>query len=369
MWGAEGRSAAQRLVALAQFISIWKPEEVLARGRPALVNASKEQVEDTLAVLKVLRPLHTAARVLAGSNRVPLRWRSCGLVVQVPTPEADYIAEKGGVILDATPDLLELKHLCSGGFELVKVVVADGAKVERTVRYCSEASRRRLLPKGEPDWKKVAPLVREALDRAKEAGVQKLLLVTYKPLVERLKKPDSPCAALFDEWKKDGRGLDFAHYGAVRGLNRWETFNGCVSLGDPWQPVEALGDRAAVLGVHPDIYRREAAARELAQVHGRLRAPSRKTAAWLLHIGRLAPSDWSTLNTKVETVRRGPRFDASSLTPAELKTLVEKVGGVIKAAAIAGCDRRTLGRYLRGERLIPEPVARLLSASVTAPVR
>jgi hypothetical protein len=314
--------------------------------------------------LRLLRPLRLAAEAVLDRGVEALRWRSRKLVVRQPTLVAQDLKLHGGVILDATPDLDELGEL-RPDLRVVELAVVDGATVIRRALYRPRASRAHLLKNKEPVWSRVRQLLSQALERVGEAEGQKLLVVSYKAVIEGLKRPTNPCADLLAEWVTDGGQIDFTHYHAQRGLNSWKEFDACVTIGDPWPDVESFGERAEELEVEHDEYLRRFAARELAQTHGRLRAPSRKAPAFLLHLGTVAPSDWHDGNAEVETQQAGrPPATPTEAQVTEVKAAVERLGGLEAAAGLAKCAARSLRRYVSGRRAAPvEILERLRGAA------
>ena len=331
-------------------------------GGHGIVEAPESTRTQILRALNLLKPLRVVAEEVAQRGAGALRWRGDRLVVRVWTPEAEAIAKHGAVLLDATADVDALRVLCKN-IEVVDLAVQDGAPISRTVVYRSGTAKRQLLKLKAPTWDKVTPAVVEALDRARAADVKKLLLVTYKRIADVLDSFDSPVADLVKQWEAEGRKLDVAHYGGLRGLNRWLDFDGLATIGDPWPPIREYIERAAELGVAPDLYLRHHAAAELAQAHGRLRNPSRKTPAHHFHIGTVAPLGWTSSTCTVVTVPLGRPETAKTVATGDLAKLVDTVGGVVKAAKIIGCTRQTLHRYLRGDRAAPTEVIEKLAGS------
>jgi hypothetical protein len=317
-----------------------------------LVSAKADKVGEVLQYLKAVKVGLVVAKALGEPSQ---RWRSEKLVVHVDTSEARFIRRNGGVLLDATPDMAELKRLRDGVVDIKRVFVADSVPFTRTVVFRSHSSRRSLLPKGNPNWEEVMPIVRDALERAANAGVKKLLVITYLKLADGLNKGGTPCDPLLAEWRKD-KTLEVNHYGGVRGRNVWKDFDGCVTVGDPWCPVTSYEERAGILGIPALLHQRETAARELAQAHGRLRAPSRKEPAWAWHYGQVAPMDWDTFNAKVEQMPAHRPKAKAAMTPEDFTALVDSKGGANAIAKALGVHRRTVERYMSGHRTVTQDV-------------
>jgi hypothetical protein len=304
--------------------------------------------------LRLMRPLRALAEQVRERGESAVRWRGRRLVVRVLTPIAQDLQTNGGVVLDATPDLDELRAL-RGDLRVVEVAVADAAPVVRRVVYVAQAARKHLLRRGEPEWTSLRRLMEGALDSMKRQGAKRLLVVSFKQVENGLRTAANPCADLLERWKAEGGEIAFAHFGAQRGLNEWREFDGCATLGDPWPTVDQFTERAVELGIDENEFLRSFVARELAQAHGRLRAPSRTRPAIMMHFGTVAPLGWHEGNTEVVTVGAGRPRQPATVGHRELRRLVDALGGVPGAAQVAGCTERSLRRYLAG-RGVPDAV-------------
>ena len=281
--------------------------------------------------LKLLKPLRGFAKRVVDEGLTAFRWREGKLVIKVRSTVADDIASHGGILLDATPDLAELRAL-RPDLEVVHLSVADGALVRRQAIYKARASRKQLLRNRKPVWELVTPWLKEALDRARQAGVTRLLLVTYLPIAQGLESGTGPCAAAIQAWKNEGRELGIGHYGGLLGLNQWKNFDGCATIGDPWGSKPVVEERAEELGEDPEVAQRTFAARELEQAHGRLRAPTRSAPAHLWHFGTVAPLGWTETSAEVVTTKAGRTATGRATEATEITALVGTLGG----AKVAG---------------------------------
>lgn len=221
-----------------------------------------------------------------------------------------------------------------------------------------------MAPRSQPNWPRIVPWLARGLADARAAGTRRLLFVTYKPIVERL--DESPeVAKLVAAWRANGRELELAHYGAVRGLNRWAAFDACLTIGDPWPSKPTAQDTADALGLGNFDTAYIAAARgELAQVHGRLRDVRRTTPAWHGHFGQLAPAGWGP-NTVVITFPLGrPPAEQAPGVQERFRSYVARVGGVRAAARTLGVAAGTVGDWQSGRRAIPRRISDRLLAEL-----
>jgi hypothetical protein len=161
---------------------------------------------------------------------------------------------------------------------------------------------------------------------------------------------------LVREWK--GTVL-FGHFGALRGLDAMADADNLVTLGDPWVNVDQVRHECAFLGLTDWEARLEAMCRaELEQAHGRLRTVHRTRPARALHVGAVAPggAGWSRAQVAVRRAAPGPAPSAAEDDDQPLLAgAVERAGSVSQLARSLGCERKTLQRFLAGERaLSPE---------------
>lgn len=306
---------------------------------------------DAMRATRIFRALLAAAQ-----DPTRIAWRSSGLAVHVDTPEARTLLRGGAVLLDATPPLDILRALCTRagvGLMTMTLRVPDGAPVRRDILYSANASRSKLAPGRRVEVGLVEPLIVRALGRVPEGA--RALLVTHKPIADALRR---------GELREVLAGRvhvpeDVAHYGAVRGIDRWRDHDACITVGDPWPEIGAARERARVLGIDPDAHARDAARSELTQAHGRLRDPSRSHPAIHVHVGALAPFGWTTANATIEVRGAGRPRRTGPVTPVELLGFVQARGGQRAAALALGIPRRSLREYLAGRAVPPEVASRV----------
>lgn len=283
------------------------------------------------------------------------------------------------VVLDATGDQQVLEYLSTEPVNTVDIAVEDGAPIERAVRHWANGSRKRAIPGGKVSVDVVAPVVKEALERAAKSGARSILLVSYKPVVDALRaardQADGHDEKLAASLSTASLHVVLAHYGAIRGKNvvegtTWDDLDAVITLGDPWPDVaqaraEAelmkLDDVAAASRAH------SLAAIELVQVFGRLRAPRRTRPGLLLHYGRVLPSDWHSGNASVEVRPEGRPPLLSSMALADLKTLVQAFGSIRGLAKASGVPETTIRHADSGQRPIGPEMAAKLRPLLAAP--
>ena len=155
--------------------------------------------------------------------------------------------------------------------------------------------------------------------------------------------------------------LLWGHYGAVRGLNHMRDVDLLVTIGDPRPNVTATENDLVLLGLEDDAAGRrvDALARaELEQAQGRLRACRRTRPARALHVGTLLPSGtgWSG-DVEFTSLGGGRPRNTGEIHPEKLKAMTDRIGGVSMTARLLRISRKTLSRYINGERTAsPEAV-------------
>lgn len=286
---------------------------------------------------------------------------------------ADVLATSSAVVvLDATGDQQVLGYMSTDPVNTVDIAVEDGAPIERVVRHWANGSRTRALPGGKVSIDVVAPIVKEALERASKFGAQTVLLVSYKPVVDALRaardgseRHDEKLAAALST---SSLHVVLAHYGAIRGKNAlegvpWNDLDAVITLGDPWPDVAQARAEAELMKLDDIAARSRAyslAAIELVQVFGRLRAPRRTRPGLLLHFGRVLPSDWHSGNAGVEVRPEGRPPLQSSMALADLKALIRAFGSIRGLAKASGVPESTIRHADSGQRPIgPEMAAKL----------
>lgn len=212
----------------------------------------------------------------------------------------------------------------------------DGAPIRRVHLVC-DGSRARLAS---DDTGPIDVAARMAAEWAIEFGLASCGVVTFKRhelAVLRALQAAAPAI----RW-------EVAHYGAVRGLDRWKDFDGVATIGDPRPNLDAVSRELGGGGaeVESRYDRADAHARsELEQAHGRLRTVHRTRPGFALHLGALLPGSWrDPIEYRRPTAGRMRR----PVTPG-LAGLVEAAGGQRAASRAVGRSLSSVQRWLRGE--------------------
>lgn len=353
--------------------------------------------------------------------------------LQVPIYQRVIAArELGGVPADI--DSLALR------FRYREFYAEDGAPVERTMVMWG-ASRKAWFVDAQLTDAFIAAVersVRWVLERPEQA--EQICIVTFPPIEAAvLAALGRPGAA--ETWVARGQEptalpalverlrpilarlpgtLELAHYGDLRGLDRWKDADALVTLGDPVQNLGAVRHDAAFIGLpDPDERVHGLTRAELEQAHGRLRTVHRTKPARSLHIGRVLPGGWYGARilgrSRAEDWARGgeigkafgalgavhgvkgarfgvlgaehgikgaaagalgaehgikgaaagaavaaTRRNASDMTPGEVQVLVSMCGGNREACEALGVSKSALMNYKRGDRAIPQDLAERL---------
>jgi len=213
----------------------------------------------------------------------------------------------------------------------------DGAPIHR-VHLVVNGSRARLATDDPAPIQIAARLVAEwALE---EPAVTSCGVVTFKRHeVAVLQALESAAPSV--RW-------EVAHYGAVRGLDRWKDFDGVATIGDPRPNLDAVARELGGGGaeVETRYERADAHARsELEQAHGRLRTVHRTRPGRALHVGALLPLGWpADVEFRKPTEGRMRR----PATPG-LVDLIAEAGGQRAAARACGRSVSTVNAWARGD--------------------
>ncbi|MEI8255312.1 MAG: hypothetical protein WCJ30_06515 [Deltaproteobacteria bacterium] len=360
---AHGGTVLARLIALMSLgidewttgLSALTPQHRETRG---VIQADEPRFDKLLWLVGLI------PRIRAALSAPALWWTEDGTGVAFvrPTAEATAIAADGGVILDATPNIALIRERFPDA-KIVRLSVRDSATSTRCILYRSNATRARL------DWESLARFLLAAL--AKMPLAKRVLVVTYKDRADALSNRKAPreVRELIELWLRaePGREIDYAYYGNVRGLDRWMTFDGFITIGDPRPNIESAGRVAANYNLNADEHITHEARAELAQAHGRARDPGRRTPAYHVHVGALPPIGWNLTNVTVERTFSGCPRTSSSMTAEELREIVDAVGGWTRAAEICGLNRTTLQRWAKGIGAPSEQAATALRAARDLP--
>lgn len=293
---------AEAMLSLAPSSDPWTRIRAAAQGArrvnvseqmfDALTDASQADVLRASAVQKFLEKLIEVGEAGASLQKQPGAYELSSVTVH-----GALWKQFGGVILDATAPVHDLKALRPDA-HVEDIAVEDKGSNVRIMVQATGLSRTRLAQRGAARREGEIQNVIEHLAGKQREMKKKLkrdvqtLLVTYKSLIPQL--PAIP-------------GVEYAHYGNTRGYDGWfqRGFDVFVTVGDPYSNLESDRQAHQLLGVETDIdeYAASRARAELAQAHGRARAPQAKLAdgnRLSLHYGRLVPLGWNKNNTLLE---------------------------------------------------------------------
>lgn len=288
------------------------------------------------------------------------------------------------VVLDANADLWAPVYAKIVGYErpIQHFDADDGALIERTIVRLRSATRTAWQPHG---VFALAPSLRTAVQRAidwaLESDRRELLAIVTLPLVRlaleaALAPDDGTIDARWSDARQDATVLAdvratfgpilrrwpgrivLGHYGALRGLDAMAEADALVTLGDPWVNLGDVKNECAFLGLPEWEARYEALCRaELEQAHGRLRTVHRTRPGRALHVGAVVPGGrtW-TRDVAVRSVARG-RTKRLARGAVNLTALLHALGSVSKLAEALECDRKSVRRYLAGERATTNEIA------------
>jgi hypothetical protein len=236
--------------------------------------------------------------------------------------------------------MTEKLHIPAPYVEVIRVQ----DKGDKEVYYSSQGNRKALVPNGAPDYTLFQRQLELAASRIEQRDAREILLVTYKRIVTGIEEGEpgsQKCAALLAHLRAT-RTVHLHWYGGLKGSNDYLTVDACVSIADPWINVETAGLEVAMLHVPEDMdWGRRRCAEELMQVHGRARNVNRSDHfAWHLHIGQVAPLDWTDDDVTITQGPKGGKAHASDL-PAD--TARAAVDAVVQAAGSVASAARALG--------------------------
>lgn len=213
----------------------------------------------------------------------------------------------------------------------------DGAPIHR-VHLVVNGSRARLATDDPGPIQIAARLVAEwALEEPAVASCGVVTFKRHEQTVLQALESSAPSV----RW-------EVAHYGAVRGLDRWKDFDAVATIGDPRPNLDAVARELGGGGaeVEARYERADAHARsELEQAHGRLRTVHRTRPGKALHVGALLPLGWPgdvEFRKPVEGRLRRPAVPG-------LAEMIEAAGGQSAAARACGRARRAIQQWLSGE--------------------
>ena len=206
----------------------------------------------------------------------------------------------GGVVLDATANLAELKAL-RPDLRAVSLRVRDRGDSQRYMNHVASLDRKSLTHRTErlEQCVKHASAAVRRWATAEGISKPKTVVFTYSNHVGVVKAA----------WPE----AEVAYFGNTRGYDRFfqEGFDAFVTIGDPIANLTSLALQWRVLtGKNPVAedpawrdYVGASAESELAQAHGRARSPQKKLGAGgrlHVHYGRRVPSGWNSENMRLD---------------------------------------------------------------------
>ncbi|MBX3467751.1 MAG: hypothetical protein KF878_12780 [Planctomycetes bacterium] len=376
-------------------------EEALSEPARSTLAAAAEDAPRALDALRALSTGRTLARWLAPQRERGLpqgvaRVVDRTIVVTAPSVRAaELLGARGHLaVLDATPDRAGLAAAARWvGRQPVwlDLDVDDGADVRREMIYASASAKRILLAGGEVQWDALGSLLVHALERIGGDAVRTVLVVTHKAVADALrpilhlerphlrKVGHEGAADALRGWYEGlpGRQIILAHYHAIRGQNAfrwrkdeipWIALDACVTIGDPYPTLDHARDAGILLGLDAPMDRvRQLAADELAQAHGRLRAPVRPRPGLSVHLGQVVPTGWHPGNAALIELERGRPPDPADMSREELLALIAAHGSAGALARAAMVAPSTISRYLSGKRILTASTAERLRAAPLPP--
>lgn len=267
------------------------------------------------------------------------------------------LSERPVILADASIHLHAaiLKKILDYAPPLHEFASPDGAVISRLhVQTRATTNRALTLADGKPDPRAICHALKIAADL--HVAGRRTLVVAYKWLEAYLLTAED--SSIIGELARFEPPVNFAHFGAIRGIDAYKSHDVCVTLGDPRPNIGVTQREAYYLaeGETPEERNAAVARAELQQAHGRLRPIHRTKPAWMVHIGDLRPDGWSNEVTEVKSVRgrSGPSLEPE-MTQGELHDRIALFGGSARAfAAAAFIPWGTFANYL-GERAASIP--------------
>jgi hypothetical protein len=341
------------------------PDEARTQAPPLTGEAAWEarwsaaRAKETGDAAKVLRDVREATiRPDASAGTIELDGDGRPVLVLTLLVEGlrRAVRREGAVIVLAADADLHAPMLARAvGYEpdVVRVAAAEGAPVRR-VHLEAPASRARWLRGGKAQKGPILEALAAGVAELERSGARTALVVTWLAIRRELGQAPEVLALLARV------GGELAHYGGLRGLDRWRDVDGVLTLGDPRPNLGDVRRELLVVGDASDqasTARIDAlAAAELEQAHGRARlihrAPDRPCT--LVHVGEVTPRGWYA---PVEVRPLGARAPGDE---DELRRAVAAVGGTTAAGTLVGRSPGEVRRWMNGARAPPPEIARRL---------
>lgn len=217
------------------------------------------------------------------------------------TADATLFRSAGGVILDATANMSELRSL-RPDLRSVELRVEDAGVSDRYLVYTEGLSRKQILLNLGAAVDHAKRAVRRWAKAQDDMDSPKVAVFTYKSAVSMVR-------ALWPE-------AEVGYFGNVRGYDHFfqDGYDAFITLGDPIPNLDAMRLQWTVLNGDMvdrggyENYVAAAAAAECAQAHGRARSPQAKLGTGdrlHMHFGKLPPTGWDSKNTQIESLAMG----------------------------------------------------------------
>jgi hypothetical protein len=372
-----GRIHDDALALLGSTIRQWPNHSVPPTTRAMsrrLVSASADSAKEVALASRVLARLGYLSNSPIDDPVAPLaRWEVLGdgdddlkatLMITAPNEPLRRCLSHAGplIVLDATPDLVALERLSRRPIRIDNIDVSDGVPVARRILATFRGAKSALAPGRRMAWEAFGPLLCEALLLAGVSQFGNVLLITHKPCADALRSaipsrvPHERLAWMLRARAEAAR-LVIEHFGNVKGRNEfdglaWSSIDGLITLGDPWPDLRLIRRENQMLRLAPeqaDQRSADLAAAELAQAHGRLRAPRQIKATCAVHVGAIIPAGWSLANTTVHQLQDGRPIQPSAMSVGELCAYITRAGGNRALARAIGCSDSTIRRYFGGK--------------------
>ena len=374
-----GRIHDDALALLACAVRQWPNHSVPPTTRAMsrqLVSASADRAKEVAVASRVLATLGRLSQAPSDHPFAPLaRWEVLGevdddekatLTITAPNEPLRRCLSHAGplVVLDATPDLVALERLSPRTIRVDDIEVVDGVPVARRILATFRGAKSALAPGRRMDWEAFGPLLCEALLLAGVSQFGNVLLITHKPCADALRSavisrvPHERLASLLQARPPAAR-LVIEHFGNVKGRNEfdglvWTGIDALITLGDPWPDLRLIRRENQMLRLTPeqaDQRSADLAAAELAQAHGRLRAPRQTKTTCAIHVGAVIPAGWSLANSTVHQLQDGRPILPSAMSVDQLCAYITRAGGNRALARAIGCSDSTIRRYFGGKSI------------------
>lgn len=260
----------------------------------------------------------------------------------------------GGLLCDATP----FKPAFPRDMEIreLRQHVKDRATVTRHIWVANRSGSSGLFPGGEVDQQRLEQMLTRMCHYADRTGAKSALLVTFKKI---------------EEWITENRsaltlppGFEMAHFGAVRGKNRWKDFELIYVFGTPRFNRLPLLEHLVKDSARVREEWERCASSELEQALARLRPVSRTTPCTMVCESEVVPRSWYATMERFE-IRLLPEDEVRGQALTAL--LAWSASGVTQTALAEALkvDQSTVSRWLKRRTSIPrEKVYLILSTEL-----